>query len=75
MTVRELIEELSAYEQDARVVVDGYEGGFDEPVIGVTGVSIDFNWDGERKREAWNGRHDYGDGGSTSVRAVVIGRR
>jgi hypothetical protein len=30
MTVKELIEELKTYDQNKRVVVDGYEGGYDD---------------------------------------------
>lgn len=33
MTVAELIEVLRGWPLDARVVVDGYEGGFDDPVV------------------------------------------
>jgi hypothetical protein len=33
MTVAELIEKLRAMPQDMRVVVNGYEGDFDEPHI------------------------------------------
>jgi hypothetical protein len=29
MTVKNLIEELSKYSEDTRVLVEGYEGGFD----------------------------------------------
>ena len=30
MTVKELIDELSKYPEDMRVLVNGYEGGFDD---------------------------------------------
>lgn len=41
MTVGGLIEKLKAMPQDMRVVVDGYEGDYDEPAVGETWVHLD----------------------------------
>lgn len=73
MTVKELIEKLAEYDPDATVVVDGYEDGYDDPRVGTVDVVLDSNWDGERKRTGWSGRHEYADH-LASTRAVLIGR-
>ena len=50
MTVGELIEALSAYPSDARVVVDGYEGGYCDPIVRAVPVVLDQPY-------AWGGPH------------------
>lgn len=78
MTVRELIERLSEYpHQDHRVVVRGYESGFDEAAIGTTAMVADANWDGERKPRWFDGRHGYvwEEGGDPGEPVVVIDRQ
>lgn len=76
MTVRELIDRLSEYPQDHRVVVRGYEDGFDEAAIGTTAMVADANWDGHTKRVWFSGRHscvwEEGDRGEP---VVVIDRQ
>ena len=62
MTVRELIESLSKIEdQDIRVIVKGYEGGYDDIVIGngidnntpaIVNIALDVN------DEWYYGRHE-----------------
>lgn len=53
MTVRELIELLQRYPDDMRVVVNGYEQGYDDlslPQISVVGVALDigvYDWEGQ----------------------------
>lgn len=51
MLVKELIEALARLNQDAPVVVDGYEGGYDDPVVKVGPVVID-TYPGD-----WEGKH------------------
>ena len=54
MTVRELIELLAAYPPELRVVVNGYEGGFDDVArerISVNRIELD------RGEHWWEGRH------------------
>lgn len=75
MTVAELIKALSQFDPDLKVVVDGYEGGFDEPRISETDAVIDANWDGQRKPTHWCGRHDWGDHSTApNARVLLIGR-
>lgn len=53
MTVRELVELLQRYPDDMRVVVNGYEQGYDDlspPQISVVGVALDIgvcDWEGK----------------------------
>lgn len=47
MTVAELIDKLRAMPQDMRVVVDGYEGDVDEPVVTEEWVIFDRGFDGQ----------------------------
>ena len=76
MTVNELINRLLDYPSNAKVVIPGYEGGFDNVEVESRDIVLDTNWDGKSKIAWYNGRHDYfyaGEGGKpTSV--VVIGR-
>ena len=77
MTVAELIEQLKRYPSDMTVVVDGYEGGYDNPVIEPGYVAFDTNWDGKNKNSWYMGRHDSSrqwDGPDPITNAVVIGR-
>lgn len=46
MTVAELIALLRQYPDDARVVVEGYEGGYDDPIVQT-------RWVGVRWRAPW----------------------
>ena len=75
MTVSELIEKLKGYNGGLRVVVDGYEEGYDDPDVFIGAAVLEENWDGEKKVESWHGRHEevspYSDGGVT---VLVIGR-
>jgi hypothetical protein len=56
MTVAELIEKLRAMPQDMRVVVDGYEGGFDDPKIFEQVVILDggSGWPNGRHRDCYD---------------------
>lgn len=75
MTVAELINHLSKCDPNMRVVVDGYEGGFDDPHISETDAVIDENWDGKTKKKSWDGRHGWADETtSANTRVVLIGR-
>ncbi|MYI81924.1 MAG: hypothetical protein F4056_00895 [Chloroflexi bacterium] len=54
MTVQELIELLAAYPPELRVVVNGYEDGFDDVAqerISITRIELD------RGEHWWEGRH------------------
>lgn len=60
MTVNELIERLKAFPGDERVVVFGYQDGYDDPVVYACPVDIifDTNWNGNSKVDGSIGRHD-----------------
>ena len=73
MIVQELMELLSKYPADIRVVVDGYENGYDdvkEELISVRAVRLNVG------KEWWDGQHDDAcdepnkDGSSVSVLAI-----
>ena len=54
MTVQELIRVLRTYPADMRVVVNGYEDGFDDvSPEGIAVVKVQLN----RGAEDWQGRH------------------
>ena len=72
MTVGELIEKLKEMDQGLMVVVAGYEGGFDDPLVSTTQVDLNDNWDGQKKIRRWDGRHGYSNGEGRQV--VVVGR-
>lgn len=50
MIVSELIAELQKYPPDQRVIVDGYEGGFDDPTVSTHQVILN-------EPEAYCGEH------------------
>jgi len=63
MTVREVIEALSALDPDMLVVGRGYEGGYDDVTVHVETI-VDEQGPGE-KASWWQGRYDdarYTDG-------------
>ena len=75
MTVQELIELLAVCPPDLRVVVDGYEDGYDdleEPLIAVHEIRLDAgeNW--------WEGQHrgaeEPPNEGSSVVKALALRR-
>ena len=75
MTIEELIRILQTYPQNLRVVVDGYEDGYDdleEPLIAVHEIRLDAgeNW--------WEGQHcdaeETRNEGSTVVKALALRR-
>lgn len=75
MTVAELIKHLETLDKNMRVLVCGYENGLDDPQISETDAVLDANWDGEKKRKGWDGRHDYADWDTNgATRVVLIGR-
>ena len=62
MNVGELIERLESEPLDARVVVDGYEGGYSDLAPGLI-KRMDLHLNTHAEHEWWDGRHDYyGDG-------------
>jgi len=74
MTVYELIQHLSHYSHDTRVLVSGHEDGYTEPALADI-VVADRGEDWE-KGSWWSGRYEREDDLSEgdSFRAVVIGR-
>jgi hypothetical protein len=72
MTVADLIAELQKHDPAMRVLVDGYEGGWDDPVPQLEQVHLNDDPTAE-DREAWYmGRHGV-DGPLTQV--LVLSRR
>ena len=72
MTVAQLQELLSHYPDDQRVVVSGYEGGYDEPRISTAKLHDKY---GPEREEWWWGRYDDDpEEGDETFPAVVIGR-
>jgi hypothetical protein len=72
MTVKELREILSQYDDDTVVVVDGYEDGFDDPTPRL-GYAVLRPGDGN---VWWSGRHknaEFAPEGATEV--LVLSRR
>ena len=75
MTVQELIELLAVYPPGMRVVLDGYEDGYDdleEPLIAVHEKRLDAGqvwWEGQH-RDAEETRNE----GSTVVKALALCR-
>ena len=71
MTVDELIQPLNGYQPDLRVVVNGYEEGYDDLSPGqlsVTRIALNTG------KDRWQGRHGESDGltGSTADGAEVV---
>ena len=72
MTVGELIAALQAYDPALVVVVDGYEGGYDDPELGEETIKLNVSppppW--------YEGRHEgiYGTDKSDGTPVLVIGR-
>lgn len=78
MTVAELIAQLKNLPGDMMVVIPGYEGGYDNPMVTSSTLIPNTNWDGERKSHWYFGRHDQyremdGDD-RTPIACVVVGR-
>ena len=75
MTVDELIKLLATYAPDMRVVVDGYEEGYDDleqHLISMKEICLDAGnrwWEG-RHRDSWNDRTE----GRAVVNALVLQR-
>ena len=67
MTVAELIEKLKTYPKDLKVLVDGYEGGFNE-ISAVKTIKVKLNV----HTEEYNGPHD--DVVDADTEVVVIKR-
>lgn len=74
MTVAELIDALSNYDPDMKVLVSGYESGFDEPNINMETALLDTNFQDGKKKSWYMGRHDYGYNEIGSVPVLVIER-
>ena len=54
MTVKELIDKLSVFDPDMRVLVDGYEGGLDDPQEPRQNlIVLDYH------RQSYYGKHEY----------------
>ena len=78
MTVGQLVRVLESYPQDMRVVVDGYEGGYDDLSLGqVSLVRIALN----TGKHEWEGKHGDPDGptgrapdNTDTIEALVLRR-
>jgi hypothetical protein len=66
-TIAELIEKLREFPQDARVIVNGYEGGY-EDVTGVNAIPIKLNV----HTEDYYGPHDDPERGDADETAILI---
>ena len=75
MTINELIRVLQTYPPDLRVVVNGYEEGYDDleqHLISVKEIRLDAGkswWEG-RHRDSWDERAE----GTAVVNALVLDR-
>jgi len=69
MTVKELIEELKKYPGDARVLVEGYENGYDDARHALVG-----NFVKKKRPQWWDGDYDHAqdaDGAGDFVGLVI----
>lgn len=67
ITVKQLIEVLSKYPEGHRVVISGYEGGFEDVAI-ISPIELDLNV----HEEWWFGKHEAAEKGAKGVPAVLI---
>ena len=82
MTVAELREILLGHDPDMRVVVMGYEGGYDDPGVYFGHAEFDTNWKDGALVHGWDGRHCKCDLDGhvevefhpRAVKVVVVGR-
>jgi hypothetical protein len=78
MTIGQIIETLKKFPAETRVVVYSYKNGYDDPVVHKCPIDIifDVNWDGKKKKEGCDGRHDTPDTLDMTKwkNAVLIGR-
>ncbi len=69
MTVEQLIELLATYPPELRVVVNGYEEGFDDVAperVSVTRIALDVG------KNPWAGRHDTPGPGAAGERPAPV---
>lgn len=76
-TVSEIIAELSTLDPDLRVVVRGYEGGWDDPAVRLVRIDVDANWDKTTGKKVWwfEGQHGnvgFADPASQTCEAVAL---
>lgn len=77
MTVSALIEVLKTFDQDAIVVVDGYEGGFVSVMQGkISETQIDYLFNDKESVSGYWGEHEEatGHGDIDQRKAVLISR-
>jgi len=68
ITVAELIAKLEQYPKSTRVVVAGYEGGYNDiSLILERNLELDVN------KQDYMGRHDDAEKGKESVKAIFLG--
>lgn len=72
MKVKEIIELLQKENPEARLVVDGYESGFDEAYV-ITHVTIKQNSNKEDDRW-WNGEFEFNEEDGSEI-AILIPRK
>ena len=74
MTVKELREQLANYPDEQRVVVSGYEGGYDNvKALSAQKIQANANWKDGDKMEWCFGRHSMGEDTDYTEIAVLIG--
>jgi len=69
MTIKELIEKLKEYPENMRVILDGYEGGYEDIKI-IRTLPIQFNVNSAD----WDGPHDSCKEDEKDETAIHIGR-
>lgn len=70
MIIRELIELLAAYDPETRVLVSGYECGYDDPIVFATEVALNVN-----ESDVLGAHEPYEDAyHGNRVAAVIVGR-
>jgi len=73
ITVSELITLLKDQPQDMIVVTSGYEGGYDDVIVGRELVLLNSNIDNKGEKKSWYyGKHgNYAEGGDSTPTEVV----
>lgn len=72
MKVKDLIKILEIYSPDREVLVDGYEGGYDE--LSIVDQEV-YDKQGEEKESWWDGRYDSSyEARDDTFKALIISR-
>ena len=71
MTVKDLRKLLSKYPDDYLVVVPGYEGGYDSPILKKCG---EIKIVKDQNRKDWDGEYDFSVGEPGTIKALFLPR-